>query len=70
MNQPLTIINNILSEILAEFDNTEENYRKIVKVQKQIFKINDIAKKIGNLKKYQSMDYVAGVKIVDIDRAV
>ncbi len=70
LNQPLTIINNILSEILSEFDNTEKNYRKILKVQKQIFKINDIAKKIGNIKKYQAVDYVAGIKIVDIDKAI
>ncbi len=31
--------------------------------------MNEIAKKISNIKKYKAMDYVAGVKIVDIDKA-
>jgi PAS domain S-box-containing protein len=70
LNQPLTIVNNILGEILSDFDNTKENYRKILKVQEQMYKINDIAKKIGNIKKYEAVDYVAGIKIVDIDKAV
>ena len=28
-----------------------------------------IAKKIGAIKKYEAMEYVAGIKIVDIDKA-
>jgi hypothetical protein len=31
--------------------------------------MNDITEKIGNIRKYVAMDYVAGVKIVDIERA-
>jgi hypothetical protein len=31
-------------------------------------RISEIAKKIGNIKKYEPMDYVAGIKIVDIDK--
>jgi len=35
----------------------------------QIRKMNDIAKKISSIKKYEAMDYVAGVRIVDLDKA-
>ena len=31
--------------------------------------INEIVKKVGGIKKYEAMDYVAGIKIVDIDKA-
>jgi len=38
-------------------------------VQEQIEKMNMITQKIGSIKKYKAMEYVAGVKIVDIDKA-
>jgi hypothetical protein len=31
--------------------------------------MNDITDKLGRIKKYEAMDYVAGIKIVDIDKA-
>jgi hypothetical protein len=40
-----------------------------LKVHDQIQKLNSIVKKIGGIKKYRAMDYVAGIKIVDIDKA-
>ena len=69
LNQPLTIINNLLSEILLDWETGDKNYQKIMKVHSQIQVLNSIAKKIGGIKKYESMDYVAGIKIVDIDKA-
>ena len=44
-------------------------YSKMLKMQAQILKLNDITRKVGNIKKYEAVDYVAGIKIVDIDRA-
>jgi hypothetical protein len=38
-------------------------------VNEQVKKLNDITKKIGSIKKYEAMDYVAGIRIVDIDKA-
>jgi len=69
LNQPLTIVNNLLNEILAELDGSGELLPKVQKVRDQMIKMNEIAQKIGNIKKYEAMDYVAGVKIVDIDKA-
>jgi hypothetical protein len=31
--------------------------------------MNDITDKLGRIKKYEAMDYVAGIKIVDIEKA-
>ncbi len=69
LNQPLTIINNLLSEVLSDLHPDDRNQKKIVKVHDQIQKLNAIVKKIGGIKKYRAMDYVAGIKIVDIDKA-
>jgi PAS domain S-box-containing protein len=69
LNQPLTIINNLLSEVLSDLHPDDSNRHKIVKVHDQIQKLNAIVKKIGGIKKYRAMDYVAGIKIVDIDKA-
>jgi PAS domain S-box-containing protein len=69
LSQPLTIVNNLLNEILTDLARDDETYSKLVKVRQQINKMNDITKKIANIKKYEAMDYVAGVRIVDIDKA-
>lgn len=69
LNQPLTIVNNLLNEILSELDRDGSIFPKVQKVYDQMKKMNEIAQKIGNIKKYEAMDYVAGVKIVDIDKA-
>ena len=69
LNQPLTIINNLINEVLSELRQDKETYLKIVKVHNQIKKMNDITDKLGRIKKYEAMDYVAGIKIVDIEKA-
>ena len=69
LNQPLTIVNNLLNEILSELDREGTLFPKVKKVHDQMKKMNEIAQKIGNIKKYEAMDYVAGVKIVDIDKS-
>jgi PAS domain S-box-containing protein len=69
LNQPLTIINNLIDEILSGLQKDSRFYPKVVKVHNQIKKMNDITDKLGRIKKYESMDYVAGIKIVDIEKA-
>jgi PAS domain S-box-containing protein len=69
LNQPLTIINNLINEVLSGLKPDNQFYLKIVKVHNQIKKMNDITDKLGRIKKYESMDYVAGIKIVDIEKA-
>lgn len=68
LNQPLTIVNNLLNEVISGIRPDDVNYEKIMTVHNQITKMNEITQKIGNVRKYAAMDYVAGVKIVDIDK--
>lgn len=69
INQPLTIVNNLLNEILSEIEHDGQTHQKVMQVHRQIKKMNDITKKISNIKKYEAMDYVAGIRIVDIEKA-
>jgi PAS domain S-box-containing protein len=69
LNQPLTIISNILTEVLSDLRADDHNYQKLVRIDEQLKKLTEIARKIRGIKKYEAMDYVAGVKIVDIDKA-
>lgn len=69
LNQPLTVINNLLDEVLSDLEPNSKNYKKLIKVYEQINKINELTKKISGIKKYEAVEYVAGIKIVDIDKA-
>ena len=69
MNQPLTVINNLVSEILTIIEPRGSVYKRILAVRDEMAKLNQITEKIGGIKQYKSMDYVAGVKIVDLDGA-
>ena len=69
LNQPLTILNNLIDDVIAEVPPGTPGHEKVVMMQQQLSKMNEITKKISNVKKYAAMDYVAGIKIVDIDRA-
>jgi PAS domain S-box-containing protein len=69
LNQPLTVISNLLNEVLNNMPQDSMNHHKLEKVHKQLEKLNEITKKIASVKKYEVIDYVAGVRIVDIDKA-
>ncbi|MDY7035000.1 MAG: PAS domain-containing protein [Thermodesulfobacteriota bacterium] len=69
LNPPLMIINNLLDEVLSDLNSDDRNYQKIVKAYNQIKELNEISKKISEIKKYKAIDYVGGIRIVDIDKA-
>jgi hypothetical protein len=69
LNQPLTVVTNLINEIASETRPEERHFEKMRRLQEQVKKLNEIAKKIGSVRKYKAMDYVAGVRIVDIDQA-
>lgn len=69
VNQPLMIINNLLYEVLTDLRPEDINYQRIRRINDQLKKLNEIAEKIRGIKQYKTMDYVGGLKIVDIDRA-
>lgn len=69
LNQPLTILNNLISELLADPKMGDSNRNALTKAREQVRKLNHIAQKIQNIKHVELMDYVAGVQIVDIEKS-
>jgi PAS domain S-box-containing protein len=69
INQPLMIINNLLNEVLSDIREDDSHSRKLEMVRNQLVKLNEIAEKIRGIEKYVTMEYVGGLKIVDIDRS-
>ncbi|MGD8369003.1 MAG: PAS domain S-box protein [Desulfobacterales bacterium] len=69
LNQPLTLIANLVNEIVADTPPEDPRTEKLARVQSQVQRLIEITKKIGKIRKYKLMDYVAGVRIVDIDQA-
>jgi C4-dicarboxylate-specific signal transduction histidine kinase len=70
LNQPLTIVNNLLNEMLTDTSVEEPCFDRMIKVQQQVNRMIAITRKIAAIKRYESMDYVAGVKIVDIEKSI
>jgi PAS domain S-box-containing protein len=70
LNQPLTIVNNLLNELLTDALVEGPCFDRILKVQQQVNRMIAITRKIAAIKRYESMDYVAGVKIVDIEKSI
>jgi PAS domain S-box-containing protein len=69
MNQPLTVVNHLVLEVLDGLPPDSPLHDQIRRIHTQIEKMNDIAAKIRAVHRYEAMDYVGGVKIVDLDKA-
>jgi PAS domain S-box-containing protein len=69
MNQPLTVVNHLVLEVLEGLPPDSPLHDRVRRIQVQIEKLNDVAAKIRGVHRYEAMDYVGGVKIVDLDKA-
>ena len=69
LNQPLMVLNNRLGEIISESDPHSRLHAKLIKVRETINEINEISYKLGGINKYAPMDYVGGIRIIDIDQS-
>jgi PAS domain S-box-containing protein len=69
LNQPLTILNNLLNELMVDMRVDPPGFDKLVRIQQQLSRVIGITRKIASIKSYEPVEYVAGVKIVDIEKA-
>jgi hypothetical protein len=69
LNQPLTILSNLLNELMVDLRINPSGFEKLVQVQQQVGRVIAITRMIANINTYECMEYVAGVKIVDIEKA-
>jgi PAS domain S-box-containing protein len=69
MNQPLTIMNNLVSDLTTNLSDEDSDVQeKLDRIQNQLHKLNSIAEKIRSVKQYKSIHYLLGEQIVDLDQ--
>ena len=69
INQPLQTIFISLDSISVDIQKDSPLQQDIKEVKQQIYRIREITKKLMKITKYESREYVKGVKIIDIDKA-
>lgn len=69
LNQPLTILSNLLNELMVDLPMDPPGFEKLVQIQQQVGRVIAITRMIASINSYECMEYVAGVKIVDIEKA-
>jgi hypothetical protein len=69
MNQPLQGIYGYSQSLLMNMSKDDQQYEKIQKIIELIIRMGQITGKLRGITKYETKDYVQGVKIVDIDKS-
>ena len=69
LNQPLQILSGYVETILLNLTPEDSNYENIKKVMEIAKQMGRITGKLMRITKYETKDYLQGIKIVDIDRA-
>lgn len=69
MNQPMQSISGYSESLLMNFKEEDPLYLKLRKVVDLTHQMGQITRKLMRITRYETKDYIAGIKIVDIDRA-
>ena len=69
LNQPLQVIYGYTELLLKNITPNHPDYDFVKEIKGQIAKLGKITKKITQITKYETVDYIKGVKIIDIDKA-
>lgn len=69
LSQPMQAILGYTENTLLSMENDNQAYPKIKKIQELVQSMGDITKKLMNITRYETKDYVKGVKIIDIDKS-
>jgi len=68
LNQPMQAISGYSELILMDLEDGKSPHDDIKSIKKQIDRMRDITKKLMNITRYETTDYLNG-KIIDIDKA-
>ena len=69
LNQPLQILVGYSHLLLEDLPEDSPLVGEIEKIKKSIDQLGNITRKIMHITRYETKDYVGGVKIIDIDKA-
>jgi signal transduction histidine kinase len=69
LNQPMQTISGYTETLLKDLSKTDTTFDRLEKVMEEITRMGTITKKLMRITKYETKDYLQGIKIVDIDKA-
>ena len=69
LNQPLQVISGYSELLLREFPEDNPLYEYIQELKKHSDRLGKVTRKIMRITKYETLDYIEGVKIIDIHKA-
>ena len=69
LNQPMQTISGYTESLLRDFSKTDRSHDRIEKVMEEIIRMGTITKKLMRITKYETKNYLQGIKIVDIDKS-
>jgi PAS domain S-box-containing protein len=69
MNQPIQTISTYAEILLSENEEKTLLHDKIEKITAQIERLKVITKKLSGITRYETLDYLSGIKIIDIDKS-
>ncbi|MCJ7771764.1 MAG: transcriptional regulatory, partial [Desulfobacterales bacterium] len=69
LNQPMQTISGYTETLLKDLSKTDTAFDRLEKVMEEITRMGTITKKLMRITKYETKDYLQGIKIVDIDKA-
>ncbi|MBW1909753.1 MAG: PAS domain S-box protein [Deltaproteobacteria bacterium] len=69
LNQPMQTISIYLELILVETPEDSQFRERLKTIQKQIARMSEITGKLRKITKYETREYVGGIKIFDIDKS-
>ena len=69
LNQPLQVISGYAELLSQEFSEDHRYYEYIQEIKNHIDRLGKVTRKIMRITKYETLDYIDGLKIIDIHKA-
>ena len=69
LNQPLQVISGNCALLSKEFLQNRDFKKRLGDIEESVNRLSEATKKIMNITRYETKDYLEHLKIIDIDRA-
>ena len=69
LNQPLQAISGYSELLMMEIDRNNPLYEMINEIKNESTRMGKITRKLNNITRYETTDYIIGKKIIDINKA-
>jgi len=69
LNQPLTVVLGYAQLLARRLDPADPLARHVLALEKEARRMAEIIKKLGRITRYETIEYLEGAKIIDLDRS-